>query len=92
MTRDSYNLHLHEKLMVLHCQITLNPAVAAIAIAEAVLMKIFAEQVPSLHRVYSQVLEAGRLLYLKAVHADICTDVRAVGHYLALFCADLHSI
>ena len=38
-------------------------------------------------------LETGHLLYLLAVHADICTDVfRAVGHDLALVCADFHSM
>ena len=31
MTRDSYNLNLPAKLMVLHCQILLNLAIAAIA-------------------------------------------------------------
>ena len=41
----------------------------------------------------SQVLETGCLLQLLAIHANICTDVvHAVGHDLALFCADFHSI
>ena len=41
MTRDSYNLNLLAKLMVLLCQILFTLAIAAIA--EAILMRISAE-------------------------------------------------
>ena len=55
-------------------------------------MQASAEQMSSLHRV-AQVLETGHLLYLPAVHANTCPHVvRAVGHDLALFYADFHSI
>ena len=41
----------------------------------------------------SQVLETGHLLWLLAAHTNIFTAVvLAVGHDLALFCADFHSI
>ena len=49
MTRDLYNLNLLVKLMVFLRQIMFNLAIAAIA--EAILMRISAEQVQSLHRV-----------------------------------------
>ena len=49
MTTDVYSLNLLAKLMVLHRQILFSLAVAVIA--EANLMRISAEQVPSLHRV-----------------------------------------
>ena len=49
VTKDLYRLNLLEKLMVLHRQILFSLAIAAIA--EAILMQISAEQVPSLHRV-----------------------------------------
>ena len=76
--------------MVLHRQILFSLATAAIA--GAILMQASAEQMSSLHRV-AQVLETGHLLYLPAVHANTCPHVvRAVGHDLALFCADFHSI
>ena len=45
---DSYNMNLLAKLMVFLCRILFNLATAAIA--EAILMRISAEQVPSLHR------------------------------------------
>ena len=55
--------------------------------AEAILVWISAEQVPSVQRV------APRYLKLRAGHTNIFTDVaHAVGHELALFCADFHSI
>ena len=46
MTRDVYNLNLLEKLMVLHCQILISLAIAAIA--EVILTRTSADQVPSL--------------------------------------------
>ena len=49
VTRDSYNLNLLAMLMVLVRQILYNQAIAALA--EAILMRISAEQLPSLHRV-----------------------------------------
>ena len=49
VTRDSYSLNLLAKLLVLHRQILFSLATAAIA--EAILMRTSAEQVPSLHRV-----------------------------------------
>ena len=49
MITDLYNLNLHAKLIVLLHQILFNLAI--VAIAEAILMQIFAEQVPSMHRV-----------------------------------------
>ena len=49
VTRDLYSLQLHVKLMVLHHKILFNLAIAAFA--EAIVMRISAEQVPSLHRV-----------------------------------------
>ena len=58
--RDAYSLNLLAKLMVLHCQIPFSLAIAAIA--KAILMRTSAEQVPSLHRVASQVLATGHLL------------------------------
>ena len=55
--------------------------------AEAILVWISAEQVPSVQRV------APRYLKLRAGHTNIFTDVaHAVGHELALFCPDFHSI
>ena len=87
MTRDLQGLNLLPKLMVLHCHTLFILAIAAIA--EAILGLTSAEQVPSLHRVAPR--------YLKLVTASNClsfiyTDVFcAVGHYLALFCADFHS-
>ena len=59
MTRDLYNFNLLAKLMVLLREILINLAIAAIA--EAILMWISAEQVPSLHRVVPGV-EAGHSL------------------------------
>ena len=55
------------KLMVLPRQILFSLAIAAIA--EAILIRNSAEQVPSLHRV------APRRLKLVTVHANICIDV-----------------
>ena len=51
MTRDMHSLNLLAKLMVLYRQILFSLATAAIA--EAILMRTSAEQVPSLHRVPS---------------------------------------
>ena len=90
MARDLYSLNLLSKLMVLLQQILLDQAIAAIT--ETVLMQISTEQVPSLHRIASRYLTLVTTELL-AVHADMCTDVvRAVGHDLALFCANFHSI
>ena len=49
VTRDLQRLNLLAKLMVFHCQILFSLVIAAIA--EAILMRTSAEQVPSLHRV-----------------------------------------
>ena len=78
--------------MVLLRQILFNLAIAAIA--EADLMRISVEQVPSLHRV---ALMSWKLVtssnFLPFILITLCTDVvRAVGHALFLFCADFHSI
>ena len=48
MTRDLYGLNLFAMLMVLHHQTLFSFAIATIA--EAILMRISAKQVPSLHR------------------------------------------
>ena len=55
VNRDLYNLSLLVKLMALHRQILFNLAVAAIA--EAILMLISAEHVPSLHWVAPRCLK-----------------------------------
>ena len=55
VTRDSYSLNLLAKLLVLHRQILFSLATAAIA--EAILMRTSAEQVPSLHRVAPRYLK-----------------------------------
>ena len=89
MTRDLYSLNYFEKLMVLLCQILLNPASAATA--EVILMQIFAMS-PSMESAlkYVELITSSKLL---AFHASICTDVTcAAGHDLALFCANFHSI
>ena len=49
VTKDLFNLNLLAKLMVLLCQTLFNLAIAAVS--EAILMRIFTEQVPSLHRI-----------------------------------------
>ena len=54
-TRDLYNLNLVGKLMVLLRQILFSLAIAAIA--EAILMRTSAEQVPSLHRIAPRYLK-----------------------------------
>ena len=48
VTRNLYNLNLLAKLMALFCKILFNMANAAVA--EAIVMRISAEHVPSLHR------------------------------------------
>ena len=50
-----YSLNLFAKLMVLHRQFLFSLAIAAIA--EAILMRTSAEQVPSLHRVAPRYLK-----------------------------------
>ena len=55
MTRNLYNLNLLAKLMVLHRRILFSLTIAAIA--EAILMRTSAEQVPSLHMVASRYLK-----------------------------------
>ena len=95
MTRYLYSLNLLAKLMVLHLQILFSLAISAIA--EAILIRTYAEQVPCLYRVaprycklYFKVVTSSTFL---AVQANICTDVvRAVDRDLALFCADFHSV
>ena len=57
VTRDLKSLNLLAKLMLVHCQILFSPVIAVIA--EAILMRTSAEQVPSLYRV--------ALRYLKLV-------------------------
>ena len=85
MTRDLYSLNLLAKLMVLLHQILFNLATAATS-AEAILMPISAEQVPSLHRVAHRYLKlvtsCNFWLFVLVSGTD---DVRAVGHDLALF-------
>ena len=49
VTRNLYDLNLLAKLMVLHLQIHFHLTIAAIA--EAILMRMSSEQVPSLHGV-----------------------------------------
>ena len=91
LTRDLWSLNLLAELIVLHCQILFSLAVAAIA--NTILDRATAAQVLFLQRVAPQLHETGHLLSLLAVHPSICTDVvRAVGHDLALFCADFLSI
>ena len=48
-TRDLHSLNVRAKLVVLHRQILFSLAIAAIT--EAILVRISAEQVPSLHMV-----------------------------------------
>ena len=55
VTRVLKSLNLRAKLMVLHRQILFNLAIAVIA--EAILMRTFAEQMPSLHRVIPRYLK-----------------------------------
>ena len=55
MTQDLYSLNLLAKLMVLHHQILFSLAIAAIA--EEILMRTSAEQVPFLHRIVPRYLK-----------------------------------
>ena len=55
MTRNLYSLNLLAKLMVLHREILLSLAIAAIA--EAILIQTSDEQVQSLHRVAPRCLK-----------------------------------
>ena len=55
VTQDLYSLNLLAKLMVLHHQILFSLAIATIA--EAILRRIAAEQVPFLHRVAPKYLK-----------------------------------
>ena len=89
MTRALYNMNLLTKLIVL---ILFNLAIAAIT--EAILIRTSTEQVPSLHRVARRYLKlvtsANFWTFMPII---ICTNVVcSVGHDLALFCADFHSI
>ena len=70
MTRDMYSLNLLVKLMVLLRQILFSLAIAAIA--EAILMWISAQQVPSL---YSVAPRYWKLVTHSNFCANICTDV-----------------
>ena len=87
VTRDLCNLNLLVRLMLLLRQTLFNLVIGTTA--GAILMRISAEQVPSLHRVAPR--------YLKLVTSSnfwpvmLCT-VCVVGHDLTLFCADSHSI
>ena len=55
MTRDLYSIHSMATLMVLHRQVLLSLAIAAIA--ESILMRTSAEQMPSLHRAAQKYLK-----------------------------------
>ena len=55
VTRDLYSLNLLAKLIVLHRQILFSLTIATIA--EAILIRVSAEQVPSLHRVSPRYLK-----------------------------------
>ena len=55
VTRDLYNLNMLAKLMVLQGQVLFNLVI--VAISETILMRISAEQVPSLHRVAARCLK-----------------------------------
>ena len=80
MTRDWYSLNLLAKLMVLHRQILLSLAIAAIA--EAILMRTSAEQVPFLHKVaprYLKLVTSSNLWPVMLI--IICKDViRTISH------------
>ena len=79
------------KLMVLHCQILFSLAI--VAIAEAILMQISTEQVPSLYRIaprYLKLVTSCNLWPFMLISATYV--VCAVRYDLALFCADFHSI
>ena len=86
MTRVLYNLNLLVKLMVLHRQILLSPAI--VAIAEAILKRISAEQVPSLHGVNDTVRNMQSFLYCRRrkspphthTHTFSVSDVRTHRH------------
>ena len=54
-TRDLYSLNMLAKLLVLHRQILFSLAIATIA--EAILMRISAEQLPSLHGIARRYLK-----------------------------------
>ena len=74
--------------MVLHHQIQISLAIAAIA--EAILMQI--STVAILAQGCFQVLKTGHLQLL-AINANICADVvPAVGHDHALFCAEMSTL
>ena len=78
------------KLMVLHCQFLFSLTIAAIV--EVILMWTSAEQVPSLHRVaprYLKLVTSSNFWPFMLIGTNV---VCAVGHDLALFCADIHSI
>ena len=81
-------MNLLEKLMVSHHQILLS-----LAIAEAILMRTSAEQVPSLHRVppryFKLVTPSNFWPFMLLISTHV---VCAVSHDFALFCADSHSI
>ena len=78
--------------MVLHRQILFSLAIAAIA--EALLMRTSAKQVPSLYTVAHRYLELViSPNFWPLMLILFCTNiVRAAGHDLALFCTNLHSI
>ena len=91
VTRDLYNLNLLAKLMVLHCQILCILTIAAIA--EAILIRISAEHVLSLHRVaprYLKLVTSSKFWPLTLISALMLFMLFVKN--LALFCADFHSI
>ena len=62
VTRDLQSLNLLVKLMVLDHHILFSLAIAAIA--EAILMRTSAEQVPSLHRIAPWYLKVVRMIMI----------------------------
>ena len=68
MTRNSYSLNLLAKLMVLIHQTLFNLAIAAIA--EAILVLIFAEQVRFLHRLIPRYLKLVNFSSLYHTHIE----------------------
>ena len=89
MTSDLYNLNLLAKLMVLLRQILFILAITAIA--ETILMRNSAEQVPSLGRVtpkyFKLVTSSNFWPFMQSTYF-----VRAAGQDFALCCADFPSI
>ena len=90
MTRELQSLNLLAKLMVLNRQILFSLAIAAVA--EAILMRTSAEQVPSLHMVaarYLKLATSSAFLPLMLIRALMLFVLSVM---FALFCADFHSL